>query len=76
MYWKRKHNGVVTTNCSASAVFTGGASAKVTVSKKEFLKEYNRRSGRVFDAYQIDFTVTIHGLGPDFQGESSISRFF
>ncbi len=76
-YYVRHHNGSTNTNCSATAVFANGVTAPVTVNKKELLKEYERRSrGKVIEACKIDFTVTVHRLGPDFQGESSISRFY
>lgn len=59
-------------SCSTSAVFADGTSAKVTIQKNEYARIY--RNGRKYRSpYKMDFTVTIHGLGPDIQGKSSIS---
>ena len=64
---------VLIRNCSALAVFTDGTSAEVSIKQKEFRKKRYRHAREKMVEYKIDFTVTIHGLGPDFQGESSIS---
>ena len=69
--WESK---VRTYKCSASAVFTDGSSAKISIQKKEYTKAYYRHGDKHKNTYQKDFTVTIHGLGPDIRGSSSISR--
>ena len=63
-------------NCSASAVFTNGTSAEVSSKQKEFRKKYYSHGREEMQSYKIIFTVTIHGRGPDFQGEATISKLF
>ncbi len=72
-----RHHKVRIYNCSASAVFDDGASADVSIEKREFTQtRQGYGGGKSTDVYRITFTVTVHGLGPDMQGEASISDIF
>ncbi|WP_406038965.1 hypothetical protein [Succinimonas sp.] len=73
--WNQDDKEVLTLHCSASALFTDGTSAEVSIEQKEFRKPHADRSGREYmRPYRIIFSVTIQELGPDCQGEASISR--
>ena len=74
--WNQDDKEVLTLHCSASALFTDGTSAEVFIEQKEFRKLHVRRGrGKEYmRPYRIFFSVTIQELGPDCQGEASISR--
>lgn len=61
-------------NCTASAVFTDGTAAEVSVLKKEYMETFYRNRRKREQAWRKDFSVIVHGLGFDVQGEASISK--
>ena len=72
--WRQKDKKVRVLHCSASALFTDGTSSEVSIEKKEYVEKFYRGNKERSQVWRKDFTVTIPDLGPDFQGESSISK--
>ncbi len=70
----QKDKEVRTFNCTASAVFTDGTAAEVSVLKKEYMETFYRNRRKREQAWRKDFSVIVHGLGFDVQGEASISK--
>ena len=65
---------VRTLHCTASAVFTNGTSADVSIELTEFNNLYFHHGRKNWNTYKINFSVTIQELGPNVQGESSMSK--
>ena len=65
---------VRTLHCSASAVFTDGTSADVSIEQKEFRNTYIRSGRKEMNTYKIIFSVIVQEPDPNVRGVSSISK--